>query len=138
LDKILKKPSLINFPLHSNDNGILCVYETGKYVPFEIKRVFTVSAKTDEIRGNHAHKECTQLLVAVSGRIKVICNDGINITEYRLENMRLGLLIPPGIWAHEEYLEDDSVLMVFCDHGYEESDYIRDYNKFKTYVGLKD
>ena len=133
----MTKPLLINFPLHTNDNGILGVYETGKSVPFKISRVFTISAKKDEIRGNHAHKECSQLLVCVSGVIIVICDDGINITKYKLQNMGLGLLVPPGSWAHQEYLEDDSVLMVLCDHGYEESDYIRDYNKFKKYVGLK-
>jgi dTDP-4-dehydrorhamnose 3,5-epimerase-like enzyme len=133
----MTKPLLINFPLHTNDNGTLGVYETGKSVPFKISRVFTVTAKKDEVRGHHAHKECSQLLVCVSGVIKVICDDGINITEYKLQNMGHGLLIPPGLWAYEEYLEDDTVVMVLCDHGYEESDYIRDYNTFKIYVGLK-
>jgi len=134
----MKKPLLINFQLHTNDNGVLCAYETGKSVPFVINRVFTVSALKDEIRGNHAHKECSQLLVCVSGKINVICDDGLQITEYKLASMGEGLFIPHSIWAHNEYLEESSVLMVLCDRGYEESDYIRDYDKFKTYVRLKD
>lgn len=133
----MTKPLLINFPLHANDSGTLGVYETGKSVPFKISRVFTISAKKGVTRGHHAHKECSQLLVCVSGVINVICDDGINITEYKLQNMGLGLLIPSGLWAYEKYLEDDSVLMVLCDHGYAESDYIRDYNKFKIYIGSK-
>jgi len=45
------------------------------------------------------------------------------------------LLIPPGIWAREDYLTDGAVLMVLCDRIYEEGDYIRDYDEFKTVAG---
>jgi hypothetical protein len=48
--------------------------------------------------------------------------------------MNCGLLVPPGIWAKEEFLTDGAVLMVVCDRGYEEDDYIRDYEKFKAFV----
>jgi dTDP-4-dehydrorhamnose 3,5-epimerase-like enzyme len=127
----------IHFPKHEDINGVLCVYECGRQVPFEIRRVFTVSAKGKDIRGDHAHKKCTQLLVCVSGKIQVSCDDGLIVTHCILDNMGVGLLVPPGVWAKEEYMVDDAVLMVMCDRGYEADDYIRDYNDFKSFVGLK-
>ena len=125
--------SLINFPTHEDRNGTLSVYECGKQVPFDIRRVFTVSARKDDVRGAHAHKKCTQLLVCVSGQVRVICDDGSVLTQYLLDNMSMGLLVPPGIWASEEYLDNAAVLMVLCDRGYEADDYIRDYNDFKSF-----
>lgn len=126
--------SIIHAPKHEDANGVLCAYENGLQVPFEIKRVFTVFAKTGNVRGDHAHKKCTQLLVCVSGEIRVTCDDGSVVTEHLLDNMAMGLLIPPGIWAKEEYMADGAVLVVLCDRVYESEDYIHEYNEFKSFL----
>ena len=126
--------ALINFLTYGNSDGTLSVYECGKQVPFDIRRVFTVSARKNDVRGNHAHKKCTQLLVCISGKILVSCDDGSVSTQYLLDNMSMGLLVPPGIWTSEEYVDNAAVLMVLCDRGYEADDYIRDYNDFKNFL----
>ena len=126
--------TLISFPRHEDTNGDLCVYEGGQYVPFEIQRVFTVSAKAGDIRGDHAHRKCTQLLVCICGKVRVTCDDGSVTEEYILDSRGVGLLVPHGIWAKEEYLLCDGVLMVLCDQVYEAADYIRDYKDFKSFV----
>jgi dTDP-4-dehydrorhamnose 3,5-epimerase-like enzyme len=126
--------TLIQFPTFKDSNGTLGVYESGDHVPFEIKRVFTVSAQANDVRGEHAHKKCKQLLICVAGEIRVDCDDGSQVTQYLLKDMSAGLLVPPGVWAREEYLTDYSVLMVLCDRRYEEGDYIRDYNEFISWV----
>jgi len=128
----------IHFQQHADVNGVLCVYESGRQVPFEIRRVFTVSARKGDIRGDHAHKQCQQLLICVSGKIRVSCDDGSVVTEYNLDNLGAGLLVPPGIWAKEEYLTEAAVLMVLCDRNYEFDDYIRDYEEFKCFLGDKE
>ena len=122
---------LIQFSMHADDSGSLCAYESGDMVPFDIKRIFTVAAKENEVRGNDAHKICSQLLVCVSGKIEVVCDNGTDESVYQLDNMGQGLLIPPGIWASEKYISAGSVLMVLCDRGYESDDYIQDYEDFK-------
>lgn len=132
----MKKAIQVTFPRYEDRNGVLCVYECGQRVPFDIRRVFTVLAGAGDVRGDHAHKQCTQLLVCVSGEILVSCDDGTVVTQYRLDDMGMGLLIPPGLWAKEEYVKGGSVLMVFCDRVYEADDYIRNYDDFKEYVGL--
>jgi dTDP-4-dehydrorhamnose 3,5-epimerase-like enzyme len=132
----MRSASELSFPVHTHNNGVLRVFESGLHVPFNVKRVFTVSAKKGDFRGDHAHKRCTQLLVCVAGRILVSCNNGLVASEHLLEDVGIGLLIPPGIWARQEYLVDGAVLMVLCDQGYEEAEYIRDFDGFKAYFGL--
>ena len=72
----------ILFKTFEAPSGVLCVYESGKQVPFIIQRVFTVAAKSGHARGDHAHRQCTQLLVCVSGRIRVSCDNGSTIKDY--------------------------------------------------------
>ena len=132
----MKTPLMISFPKFLDDNGELCVYESEKTVPFIIRRVFTVTAKTGDPRGDHAHRQCVQLLICVSGKIRVTCDDGVALNSQILEGLGNGLLVPAGIWAKQEYLTDGAVLMVLCDLGYEEEDYIRDYEEFKKFIEL--
>lgn len=129
-------PALIGFPSFINENGLLCVYEGEKDIPFAVRRIFTVSAKQGDVRGMHAHKRCKQLLVCAFGKIRVGCDVGLERYEFELNGPSSGLLIPGGVWSFQEYLVDNSVLMVFCDHLYEESDYIRDFEEYKKHIGL--
>lgn len=126
----------IHFPKHEEDNGSLCVYESRQQVPFDIRRVFSVSARRGDVRGEHAHKKCTQLLVCVFGKVRVTCDDGEVASEHLLDGMQTGVLVPPGIWSKQEYMTDGAVLMVLCDRGYESDDYIRDYINFKLFRGF--
>lgn len=122
----------INFNFFPGQDASLCVYDHADKVPFLIRRVFCINAAESIFRGNHAHKECQQLLVSLNGRIEVVCTDSINEETYILDTPSKGLLIPKMIWAKQSY-EKDSVLMVLCDKSYDEDDYIRNYDEFKQY-----
>ena len=131
----MQKVSLINFPCFKDPNGDLVVLEsmTG-VVPFSIARVFNVRAKIDSVRGHHAHKYCTQLLVCSNGALEVTCDDGCNKEKFILDDSSIGLLISPRVWAEQKYLQNDTVLTVLCDQAYDEGDYIRDYGEFMNCV----
>jgi len=124
---------LIHLPFYKAENGNLIVLEQNIDIPIEIKRVFTVIAENDAIRGQHAHKKCSQFLTCPKGIIEIECDDGLNKQKYKLNRPDIGILIPPGIWAIQIYKEVDSVLNVICDLGYDPNDYIRDYKIFKEY-----
>ena len=130
----MSNPKLINFTIHTDDRGQLSAYESEKTVPFNILRVFTSIAKKNEVRGEHAHKKCTQLLVCTHGQLRVTCDDGENVTEYILDNMGVSLLVPPEVWCKQEYLEDNTVLMVLCDRLYEADDYLHEYDEFVDFI----
>jgi dTDP-4-dehydrorhamnose 3,5-epimerase-like enzyme len=116
--------------IEKEEQGILSVFES-KQLPFSIKRTFTVvNSIAGAKRGQHAHKKCNQLLCCISGRLKLICDDGITQVNKLLFPKGEGILVPQGVWAEQIYLDDNSVLIVFCDRTYEESDYIRDYDKY--------
>jgi dTDP-4-dehydrorhamnose 3,5-epimerase-like enzyme len=131
---LMSKVAHVNFPLYSESNGQLSVYEVDKGVPFLPSRIFTVSAAKGDVRGDHAHKKCSQLLICVHGEIHVTCDDGGALTEHTLNSINYGLLIPPGVWATEAYLTDGAKLVVLCDRVYESDDYIRSYPEFKKYI----
>lgn len=111
--------------------GKLVAVEGGKEIPIPIKRVFYVfGAREDVVRGKHAHRECTQVLVCVNGSCEVICDDGTDRKTFMMSNPEEFLVIPPGIWASERYVTKDTVLMVFCDMPYNSKEYIRHYDQF--------
>ena len=134
----MDKVRLINFPYYQEDNGDLVVLqEMDDSVPFHISRVFNVRADKDSIRGRHAHIECTQLLVCTNGSIEVSCDDGETQSIYILNKPYMGLLILPGVWVEQKYLENSSILTVLCDQPFNEEEYIRNYDEFKNYLNSK-
>ena len=112
------------------DQGVLRVFES-QDIPFTIKRVFTVvNAKGGSKRGQHAHKKCNQLICCVAGKVNLICDDGNTQIETLLTPSNEAVLVPCGIWAAQDYLKDNSVIIVFCDQPYDENDYMRVYDEY--------
>jgi len=117
-----------------NGRGILSIVENPDSLPFKIKRVFYLyDIPAGESRGAHAHKECSQFIIAASGSFDVLINDGESEKRIALNRPSKGLLIPPGIWASEENFSGGSVCLVLTSERYIESDYIRDYGQFIKY-----
>jgi dTDP-4-dehydrorhamnose 3,5-epimerase-like enzyme len=132
----MKEEEKVNLLRHEERNGVLCAFENGVNVNFDIKRVFAISASKGDKRGAHAHKKCSQLLVCVTGKILVSCNNGRGYREYILQGLDVALFIPPGIWAEQEYISENSLLVVMCDRLYEPNDYIRNYAEYKKFFNL--
>ena len=64
----MKLVKLIELPYHKEINGDLVVAEgENSVIPFSIKRVFNVRAQKGNIRGRHAHRHCSQLLICTNG-----------------------------------------------------------------------
>ena len=105
----------------------------GNTVPFPIARIFNVRAQKGSTRGRHAHRECTQLLICTNGTIKVTCDNGKKTSTYILDEANHGLLIEPGVWSEQKYMEENTVLTVLCNLSYDEDDYIRNYEDFLKY-----
>jgi dTDP-4-dehydrorhamnose 3,5-epimerase-like enzyme len=124
---------LVKLPHHFEDNGDLVVMEGMVNVPFQIARVFVVRASDGAIRGQHAHKACSQFLTCPRGAVEVECTDGNQKVEFELNHPNIGLFIPPGIWAEQRYITKDAALTVLCDRIYEPDDYIREYSIYQKY-----
>lgn len=111
--------------------GNLSVGEFGQHVPFVPKRVFMVyDVLSRLVRGEHAHRECHQFLIAVSGSVSIVVDDGHKRSEIELSEPGIGLHIPPMIWATQYKYSKGAVLLILASHHYDADDYIRDYEEF--------
>lgn len=129
---------LYSIPSFSDVRGDISILEFSKKLPFNIKRIFyTYGVKSTEVRGEHAHKVCEQFLIAVHGSLNVIVDNGSCREEYVLDSPTKGLHLPSGCWGIQYKHSPDSVLLVLASHEYDAKDYIRDYNEFLKYKGIK-
>ena len=104
----MKLVKLIELPYHKEINGDLVVAEgENSVIPFSIKRVFNVRQQKGDIRGKHAHRHCSQLLICTNGAVEVKCDDTRTTEIYVLDKPNFSLFIPPGIWADQKYIEDN-------------------------------
>jgi len=127
-------PQLIELhKIGASDLGYISVAEVGSQVPFPINRVYWTYYTPDEVeRGHHAHKELKQVIVAVSGIIQLTLeNREGDIFEFILDHPTKGVLVPEGFWRTMRF-SHCAVLLCLASHAYEESDYIRDYDIFKS------
>lgn len=125
---------IYSIPSFSDLRGDLCVLEFEKILPFPIKRIFyTYGVDSAEVRGEHAHRLCEQFLIAVHGSLNVIVDDGKNREEFFLNTPTKGLHLPAGCWGIQYKHSSDCVLLVCASHGYDVSDYIRNYDDFLEY-----
>lgn len=100
-------------------------------VPFVVKRIYWISHfKSETIRGNHAHKNLTQLMVPLSGSLDLILFTGTNSETFRLGAGDEPKIIKPGMWRVMRNATEDSVVMVLASEKYDESDYIRDWPEY--------
>ena len=114
--------------------GNLVAREVGEDIPFVPERCFVVfDVPTKEVRGEHAHRRCQQFLVALRGKVNVLCDDGRERREFILDSPDIGLYMPPMIWGTQYQYTADAVLLVLASQHYDPADYVRDYD---TFLGL--
>jgi acetyltransferase-like isoleucine patch superfamily enzyme len=112
--------------------GSLAAIEFASQCPFTPKRLFFVyGVPSTQVRGEHAHFQCHQFLIAVAGFVSVSVDDGKDRDSIILDSPNLGLYIPPLTWGSQYRFSHDAVLAVLASHEYDESDYIRDYESFR-------
>ncbi|VVO02208.1 UDP-3-O-(3-hydroxymyristoyl)glucosamine N-acyltransferase [Pseudomonas fluorescens] len=111
--------------------GSLSVGEFEREIPFTPKRYFLVyDVPTADTRGEHAHHQCHQFLIAVRGSIRVVVDDGVTREEITLDRPNMGLYLPPKTWGIQYKYSADAMLLVFASDYYDADDYIRDYGEF--------
>ncbi|MBD5468180.1 MAG: WxcM-like domain-containing protein [Lachnospiraceae bacterium] len=123
---------IFEFKEYGDERGNLVVIEGGGMdIPFEMKRVFYMYGSDDSvIRGQHANRITSFILVNVSGSSKVKIDDGKERTIVELNRPRMGLYIKPMVWKEMYDFSPDSVLLVLADTHYDGSEYIRDYEAY--------
>jgi dTDP-4-dehydrorhamnose 3,5-epimerase-like enzyme len=125
----LEDVRLIDLPHVPDERGVLTSIESGRDVPFEIRRIFFMH-DIRASRGGHAHRVTRQLVVPVSGEFRIQISDGVRFASYSMNNRNQGLYLPPLTWAQFCEFSASAVCLVLADTHYDESSYIRDWNDF--------
>lgn len=96
------------------------------------ERIFFLIAKKECVRGNHAHKKCSQFFFSVNSNIKIYLDNGIKEKVILLKSGEIKK-VDPLIWVRVK-LKKNQILGVFCNKRYSKNDYIRNYQFFKNYI----
>jgi hypothetical protein len=110
----------------------------GLNLPFEIARVYYLYDVVDgQTRGGHAHKKLQQLIIPVCGSFDLVIDDGLEKRAFRMDRPDRGLHIPGHIWTVVKNFSPGAVCMVLASLPYYEEEYIRDYDQFLQFKGVK-
>jgi dTDP-4-dehydrorhamnose 3,5-epimerase-like enzyme len=122
---------IIDLPKISDARGNLTFIEGNQHIPFDIRRVYYLyDVPGGAERGEHAHKNLQQLIIAISGSFDVALNDGREERRIHLNRSYCGLYVCPMMWRGLDNFSSGSVCMVLASDVYDESDYIRDHSLF--------
>ena len=123
---------LIELPEVRDMRGSLTFAEIEQHLPFTPVRVFVVyDVASSHIRGEHAHHELHEVLMAVSGSCAVVLDDGAgDRQEVLLDRPNRALHVPPLLWRTQYKHSPDAVLVALASHIYNANDYIRDYSDY--------
>tara|TARA_B100001996_G_C18561187_1_gene554623 strand:+ start:267 stop:689 length:423 start_codon:yes stop_codon:yes gene_type:complete len=123
---------------YNNLTGKLTPFTFNNKFPIKAKRIFYIFGKKNKIRGEHAHRKCSQFLFPLLGNFELsILSKKQNKKFIMYSKKNFGFLIKPKTWLKIKFLSKSSVLMVVCDMNYNFKDYIEDLKEFKKIVGLK-
>lgn len=126
-------PKIINLPKILDKRGNLSFFENPNQIPFEIKRTYWIyDVPGGEKRGSHAFREQQEFIIALSGSFDIILNDGSKEEKFSLNRSYHGLLIPKMFWRRLENFSTNSLALIVSDKIYDQKDYIRDFEEFKT------
>ena len=117
------------------NSGKLAALQHSKEIPWNIERVFFITTRNTEDRGDHAHVHGSQAFICIMGSARLVCKDGIELREFKIDPLDEVVVVPPGIWVNIN-LSSDSGLAVITDLPYDENDYITKWDDFLKFKGL--
>ena len=133
---------VLNFNKFSDGRGDLIPIELGakfdkSLIPFDVKRIYfisTINNDREAIRGKHAHIDLEQVIICAHGRFVLDLEDSNgNKESILLKDNNKGIYIKKGlVWRELKSFSPNCVVIVLASNHYNESDYIKNYNDFKS------
>ncbi|MBQ2560657.1 MAG: WxcM-like domain-containing protein [Fibrobacter sp.] len=125
------KAQIIQLPKFLDERGNLSVLESGKHIPFRIKRSYWIyDVPGGCLRGSHAFRTQHEFIIALSGSFDAVIHDGVEERRYSLSRSYYGLYLPPMHWRTLDNFSTNSLALVVSSAEFTEEDYIRDFDEF--------
>jgi hypothetical protein len=126
---------LVQLPKILDRRGNLSFFESCNHIPFEIKRTYWIyDVPGGETRGGHAYKTLQEIVIALSGSFDVHVDSKAGVEVFSLNRSYNALFMPAGTWRSLQNFSTNAVCLVAASAVYDESDYIRDYDEFKSFI----
>ena len=133
----MREPKFIQLQfIDDGVDGCLTVAESGRQIPFKIKRVYYINQLRNRraIRGKHAHKTLEQIILCLQGFFSLKLDNGKHRRTIKVCQSSTGVYLAPKVWHEMSRFSKDCVILVLASDFYKKLDYIRDYDEFKRYV----
>ena len=127
-------PKFINFERFGEASGELVPFYVNKSFPkkFRLKRFFFLYGKKKYFRADHAHKKCTQIIIALNGQIKIYTFFKKKKKIFNInQKSKKALFVPPKCWLKIKFSKNLNSLITLCNYKYDKSEYILSFNEFK-------
>ena len=119
------------FKSFKKKSGKLTAFSLKKNFPIKVKRIFIINGEKNFVRGDHAHKKCSQFVYSILGKIKIeLISKKEKQTIILSHNRNEGYLLKPKTWCKIKFLTKNAILLVACDMEYKFNDYIEKYSDF--------
>lgn len=126
---------IYEIPCHTDERGTLSFLQNGSLkisdVSFEFQRAFWIyNVPANAERGNHAHRTCTELLIAIHGSFDLELSDGVDTRVIHLDSPSKAVLIRPMVWCRLCHFSSDFVGLCLATQPYIADGYINSYDEF--------
>lgn len=134
----MNEPKIINLPKITDPRGNLSFMEGENHIPFKIQRSYWIyDVPGGETRGGHAYHNLQEFIIALSGSFDIILSNGENEQKFSLNRSYYGLYVPKMYWRSLTNFSTNSVALILSNQDYDEQDYIRNFEDFKSQVNEK-
>ena len=128
------KDRIVIIPSFCDSRGclVVCEHEACE-LPFRPRRTFWITGVPEgQERGGHAHRTCSELVIAANGSVCIDLTDAEGTETYVLDSPDRGLIIPPMCWCRLYNFSKDCVCVCMASEPYDETGYI----EHKDEIGL--
>lgn len=131
------KPHIYEIEKIADPRGNLSVLQYPASLPFEPRRAYWIcDVPGGMMRHGHAFHTSHEVIIAVSGSFGVTTESTDGETKrFTLSQASQGLYIPPMTWRELDRFATNSVALIISSDLYDEADYIRDINIFRSQKG---
>jgi len=113
--------------------GCLSSLEGTMDIPIDIKRIFYMHHVTSD-RGGHAHIDTDQVIIAMSGSLKLSLFDGKEKKEYLMNDCTKGLFVPRLVFIDLYEFSADAVCLILANTHYDIGKSLRNMTDYLKYL----
>ena len=122
---------IINLPKIEDPRGNLSFVQDFDQIPFKIERIYWVYdvGGGNQLSG-HACKNQQEFIIALSGSVDVVVDNGSEVQKFQLNRSYYGLHVVGCTWRQMENFSTNALVLVISSTRNIEEDYIHDYQEY--------